>query len=383
MKVKTNLIILSMKHSSLIYIILLFSFKGFALDLPFKDAQLSIANQDLEGAKYEYSLKFKLYGVDEFKKWQKVKDIDRRFKSINKQFINSEADLNIIRNYIIALDVKQKQKQFAEYNKWMSRFRDTLTATYENSNTDVSDVFKIISEDEQKQLLGLELNEQKNELIPLLNQIKLTWEQLPDDVVLDAKNIHQLIDLTSSNDLSSQSAKSYELYSKMALAEYEYSKVEDSAIFDGFEVIYEKDMEKEKDEGAFGIKAVFNLNFLRQDKNLPYSERYNLQRKLLTGKADILNRTNELKNIKATLKDDIALVQSLQKSKFKEDKIFSGKKNIYNVIDLQTIQSMQKNKFEKSSKLISLKTAILEKVLILMYESEKPLTLTELRKYVK
>ena len=379
-----NLTTLSMKHSNLLLFLLsLFAIKAFAFQSPFKDAQLSIGNNDLEGQKYEYSLKFKLYGVEEFKKWRKVKDIDRKFKSINSQFINSEVDLNNIRNFIQALDIKQKQKQYAEYNKWMSRFRDSLTATYENSNTDVSTVFKIIAADEDKQLLGLELNEQKNELMPLLGQMRITWDQVPEEAVLNVKNIHNLIDNLNTDSLSSQSGKAYDLYARLAMAEYEYKRAEDFAVFDGFEVTYEKDYEKENSEGAFGLKAVFNINFLREEKTLYYSDRYNLQRKLLTERTNTQTRTNELKNIKATLKDDIELMQSLQKSSFKEDKFLSNKKNIYSVIDLQTIQGMQKNKFEKNAKLISLKTTILDKILTLMYETERPLTLMELRKYVK
>lgn len=373
-----------MKHSNiLISLLSLLAIKAFAFQSPFKDAQLSIGNSDLESQKYEYSLKFKLYGVEEFKKWRKVKDIDRKFKSINSQFINSEVDLNNIRNFIQALDIKQKQKQYAEYNKWMSRFRDSLTATYENSNTDVSTVFKIIAADEDKQLLGLELNEQKNELMPLLGQMRITWDQVPEEAILNVKNIHDLIDNLNTDSLSSQSGKAYDLYARLALAEYEYKRAEDFAVFDGFEVTYEKDFEKENSEGAFGLKAVFNINFLREEKTLYYSDRYNLQRKLLTERTNTQTRTNELKNIKATLKDDIELMQSLQKSSFKEDKFLSNKKNIYSVIDLQTIQGMQKNKFEKNTKLISLKTTILDKILTLMYETERPLTLMELRKYVK
>lgn len=231
--------------------------------------------------------------------------------------------------------------------------------------------------------MGLELNEQKNELVPLLAQMRMTWEQVPDEAVLNVKNIHQLIDSFSTNYLTTQSAKAYDLYSKLALAEYEYNRVEDTAFFDGFEIMYEKDYEKENDEGALGVKAVFNINFLRESKTLYYSDRYNLQRKLLTERTNTQTRTNEIKNIKETLKNDIELVQQLQKTSFKEDKFLSNKKNIYNVIDLQTIQSMQKNKFEKNSKLVSLKTSILEKILTLMYESERPLTLVELRKYVR
>lgn len=379
-----SLTTLSMKHSNLLFSLLcLFTIKAFAFQSPFKDAQLSIGNSDLEGQKYEYSLKFKLYGIEEFKKWRKVKDIDRKFKTINSQFINSEVDLNNIRNFIQALDIKQKQKQYAEYNKWMSRFRDSLTATYENSNTDVSTVFKIIAADEDKQLLGLELNEQKNELMPLLGQMRITWDQVPEEAVLNTKNIHELIDTLNTDSLSSQSGKAYDLYARLALAEYEYKRAEDFAVFDGFEVTYEKDFEKENSEGAFGLKAVFNINFLREEKTLYYSDRYNLQRKLLTERTNSQTRTNELKNIKATLKDDIELMQSLQKASFKEDKFLANKKNIYSVIDLQTIQGMQKNKFEKNAKLISLKTTILDKILTLMYETERPLTLTELRKYVK
>lgn len=355
----------------------------FALESPFKDAQLTLANKDFDGSAYEYSLKFKLYGVDEFQKWRKVKDIDLRFKSLNSQFINSELDAANIRNFVQALDIKQKQKHYNEYNKWMSKFRDSLTATYENSNTDVSTVFKIIAQDEEKQLMGLELNEQKGELTPLIVQMKLTWDQIPEDVQLNIKNIHQLVDSFSTNYLTSQSAKSYDLYSKLTLAEYEYNQVEDTAFFDGFEVLYEKDYQKEKSDGAFGLKAVFNLNFLRQNKSLTFSDKYNLQRKLLTERTNIVTRTNELKNIKSTLKDDISLLQSLQKSSFKEDTFLSPKKNIHSVVDLQTIQSLQKNKFEKKAKLISLKTSILDKVITLMYESEHPLTLTELKKYVK
>lgn len=372
-----------MKHSNLFLLFLFLSLKALAFQSPFKDAQLSVANKDLEGQKYEYSLKFKLYGIDEFKKWGKVKEIDRRFKSINSQFINSEVDLNNIRNFIQAVDIKQKQKQYAEYNKWMSKFRDSLTATYENSNTDVSTVFKIIAADEEKQLLGLELNEQKNELMPLLGQMRITWDQVPEEAVLNVKNIHNLIDSVSSDTLSSQSTKAYDLYARLAMAEYEYKRAEDFAVFDGFEVIYEKDHEKTNSEGALGLKAVFNINFLREEKTLYYSERYNLQRKLLTERTATQTRTNELKNIKATLKDDIELMQNLQKSSFKEDKFLSNKKNMYSVIDLQTIQSLQKNKFEKNAKLISLKTTILDKILTLMYETERPLTLIELRKYVK
>lgn len=378
-----SLTTLSMKPSNLFLTFLIIGIKAFAFQSPFKDAQLSIGNSDLEGQKYEYSLKFKLYGIEEFKKWRKVKEIDRKFKSINSQFINSEVDLNNIRNFIQALDIKQKQKQYAEYNKWMSRFRDSLTATYENSNTDVSTVFKIIAADEDKQLTGLELNEQKNELMPLLGQMRITWDQVPDEAVLNIKNIHQLIDTLNTDSLSSQSGKAYDLYAKLAMAEYEYKRAEDFAVFDGFEVTYEKDFEKENDEGAYGVKAVFNINFLREEKTLYYSDRYNLQRKLLTERTNTQTRTNELKNIKATLKDDIELMQSLQKSSFKEDKFLSNKKNIYSVIDLQTILGMQKNKFEKNTKLISLKTTILDKILTLMYETERPLTLTELRKYVK
>ena len=372
-----------MKRSNFILPFLFLSCKAMAFQSPFKDAQLSVANKDLEGQKYEYALKFKLYGVDEFKKWGKVKDIDRRFKSINNQFINSEVDLNNIKNFIQAVDVKQKQKQYAEYNKWMSKFRDTLTATYENSNTDVNTVFKIIAADEEKQLLGLELNEQKNELMPLLSQIRMTWDQVPEEAVLNIKNIHELIDNLNADSLTSQSGKAYDLYARLAMAEYEYKRAEDFAVFDGFEVMYEKDYEKENDKGAFGVKAVFNINFLREEKTLYYSDRYNLQRKLLTERTATQARANELKNIKATLKSDIELMQSLQKSSFKEDKFLGNKKNIYNVMDLQTIQSMQKNKFEKNAKLISLKTTILEKILTLMYETERPLTLVELRKYVK
>lgn len=384
MKVKANLIILSMKRNNLFFLILAFvGFKAFAFQSPFKDAQLSVANKDLEGQQYEYALKFKLYGVEEYKRWGKVRDIDQRFKSINNQFINSEVDLNNVRNYIQALDIKQKQKQYSEYNKWMSKFRDTLTATYENSDTDVSTVMKIIAQDEEKQLLGLELNEQKNELVPLLSQMRLSWEQIPDEAQLNVKNIHQLVDSFSTNYLDSQSAKAYDLYSKLAMAQYEFERVEDTAIFDGFEVIYEKDFEKDNDKGNYGIKAVFNLNFLREFKTLYYSDRYNLQRKLLTERTNTQTRTNELKHIKETLKSDIELMLSLQKSSFKEDKFLGNKKNIYNVIDLQTIQSLMKNKFEKNAKLVSLKTSILEKILTLMYESERPLTLVELRKYVR
>ncbi|MES2803119.1 MAG: hypothetical protein V4654_11545 [Bdellovibrionota bacterium] len=372
-----------MKHNNLFLAFLLISSKAFAFQSPFKDAQLSIGHSDLEGQKYEYALKFKLYGVEEFKKWRKVKEIDRRFKSINSQFINSETDLNNIRNFIQAVDIKQKQKQYAEYNKWMSRFRDSLTATYENSNTDVSTVFKIIAADEDKQLLGLELNEQKNELMPLLSQMRITWDQVPEEAVLNVKNIHQLIDTLDTSSLASQSGKAYDLYARLSMAEYEYKRAEDLAVFDGFEVTYEKDYEKSNSEAAIGLKAVFNLNFLREEKTLYYSDRYNLQRKLLTERTNTQTRTNELKNIKATLKDDIELMQSLQKSSFKEDKFLSNKKNIYSVIDLQTIQGMQKNKFEKNAKLISLKTTILDKILTLMYETERPLTLMELRKYVK
>lgn len=378
-----SLTTLSMNPSNLFLTFLIIGIKAFAFQSPFKDAQLSIGNSDLEGQKYEYSLKFKLYGIEEFKKWRKVKEIDRKFKSINSQFINSEVDLNNIRNFIQALDIKQKQKQYAEYNKWMSRFRDSLTATYENSNTDVSTVFKIIAADEDKQLMGLELNEQKNELMPLLGQMRITWDQVPDEAVLNIKNIHQLIDTLNTDSLSSQSGKAYDLYARLAMAEYEYKRAEDFAVFDGFEVTYEKDFEKENDEGAYGVKAVFNINFLREEKTLYYSDRYNLQRKLLTERTNTQTRTNELKNIKSTLKDDIELMQSLQKSSFKEDKFLSNKKNIYSVIDLQTILGMQKNKFEKNTKLISLKTTILDKILTLMYETERPLTLTELRKYVK
>src|SRR5690349_16250989 len=126
-----------MKLSNLFLLFLAFSIKALAFQSPFKEAQVSVANKDLDGQRYEYTLKFKLYGIDEFKKWGKVKEIDQRFKSINSQFINSEVDLNNIRNFIQAVDIKQKQKQYAEYNKWMSKFRDSLTATYENSNTDV------------------------------------------------------------------------------------------------------------------------------------------------------------------------------------------------------------------------------------------------------
>lgn len=384
MKVRANLIILSMKHTKLFLTILsLAAVKAFGFQSPFKDAQLSVANKDLEGQTYEYALKFKLFGYEEYQKWGKVREIDLRFKSLNSQFINSETDLNNIKSYIQALDVKQKQKQFQDYNKWMSKFRDTLTATYENSDTDVSTVMKIIAQDEEKQIMGLELNEQKNELVPLLAQMRITWEQVPGEAVLNVKNIHNLIDSFSTNYLATQSAKAYDLYSKLAMAEYEYNRVEDTAIFDGFEVVYEKDYEKDNDKGAYGIKAVFNLNFLRESKTLYYSDRYNLQRKLLTERTNTQTRANELKNIKETLKHDIELVQELQKSSFKEDKFLNNKKNIYNVIDLQTIQSLQKNKYEKNSKLVSLKTSILEKVLTLMYESERPLTLVELRKYVR
>lgn len=383
-KVKTNPTTLSMKlNKSFFFVFSLILVKAYAFQSPFKDAQISIANKDMDGQKYEYALKFKLYGVDEFKKWGKVRDIDLRFKSINSQYINSEVDLNNIRNYIQALDVKQKQKQYAQYNKWMSKFRDTLTATYEKSNTDVNTVMKIIAQDEEKQLLGLELNEQKNELMPLLSQMRITWDQLPEEAELNVKSIHKLVDSFSPNYLDSQSAKAYDLYSKLAMAEYEFNQAEDSAVFDGFEVIFEKDYKKDNDEGALGLKAVFNLNFLRENKTLLYSDRYNLQRKLLTERTNTQTRTNELKNIKETLKSDIELVQSLQKSSFKEDKFLGKNKNVYSVIDLQTIQSLQKNKFEKNAKLISLKTAILEKILTLMYESERPLTLMELRKYVK
>lgn len=384
MKVKTNRTILSMKHTNLTLLALCFvAIQASGFQSPFKDAQLSVANKDLEGQKYEYTLQFKLYGFDEYRKWSKVKEIDSRFRSLNSQFVNSETDLNNIRSYIQALDVKQKQKQFAEYNKWMSRFRDSLTATYENSNADVNTVLKIIAQDEEKQIMGLELNEQKNELVPLLQQMKLNWEQVPEEAVLNVKNIHQLIDSFSTNYLTTQSAKAYDLYSKLAMAEYEFKRAEDSAIFDGFEVIYEKDYEKANNEAAFGLKAVFNLNFLREDQTLYYSDRYNLQRKLLTERTSAQTRTNELKNIKETLKNDIELVQQLQKTSFKEDKFLNNKKNIYNVIDLQTIQSMQKNKFDKNAKLISLKTSILDKILTLMYESERPLTLAELKKYVR
>lgn len=373
-----------MKHTNLFFSLLsVFAIKAYGFQSPFKDAQLSVANNDLEGQKYEYSLKFKLYGVEEYKRWAKVRDIDLRFKSLNSQFINSETDLNNVRSYIQALDVKQKQKQFKEYNKWMSKFRDTLTATYENSDTDVSTVMKIIAQDEEKQIMGLELNEQKNELVPLLAQIRMTWDDIPGDAVLNVKNIHDLIDSFSTNYLATQSAKAYDLYSKLAMAEYEYNRVEDTAIFDGFEIAYEKDFDEDNDKGAYGIKAVFNLNFLREYKTLYYSDRYNLQRKLLIERTNTQTRANELKNIKETLKNDIELVQQLQKTSFKEDKFLSNKKNIYSVIDLQTIQSLQKNKYEKNSKLISLKTSILEKVLTLMYESERPLTLIELRKYVR
>lgn len=384
MKAKVNLTILSMNYTKLLPLILtLISAKAFAFQSPFKDAQLSISNKDLEGQTYEYALKFKLYGVEEYQKWGKVRDIDLRFKSLNSQFINSETDLNNIRSYIQALDVKQKQKQFQDYNKWMSKFRDTLTATYENSDTDVSTVVKIIAQDEEKQIMGLELNEQKNELVPLLAQMRMTWDQVPGEAVLNVKSIYNLIDSFKTSDLATQTAKSYDLYSKLAMAEYEFKRVEDTALFDGFEVMYEKDYDKENDKGAYGIKAVFNLNFLRETNTLYYSDRYNLQRKLLAERTNSQTRANELKNIKETLKNDIELVQQLQKSNFKEDKFLNNKKNIYNVIDLQTIQSLQKNKYEKNAKLVSLKTSILDKVLTLMYESERPLTLNELRKYVR
>lgn len=381
MRVQRSLIIFIMKNN-IFFIILIISLSAWGLESPFKAVLFETSKNNLNENDYTYALKFQLYGLSEYQKLVQLKAIDKKFSKLSHRSAHAEIDYLNLKNIIYLLDAKDKLKVFNDFNESTKKTKDILIKAFENSGAEISTTLKLVTEDEQNQVLKLDLIEKINEVSSSVSYFKINDDLLPKASLINTNQAFALLKKSKRLEQLNNSNQEFELQAKLALAQYEYDIEKNNHFLNGFEIAYDKNFDDLDKKPELSIKVSFNIPFFSSNDFLPYSEKFKLQRKMMSDRNNLVSRYVEVKNIQAHLEEEIKNYSDIIASEVKFLKQSQIRKKILSKIDLQLLQSLEKSRFEKNMKLISLRTSILEKILLLIYESNGDLTYSGLLNYV-